>query len=118
MTDCVESSARRQQGVEIVCRDQHSETSRLPRRACNESVLLEGEHHLVDRGRRDTEVALHVGLGRRLAVHARVEVNEGEVASLLLGVGGVRHRDRRGMNGMIYERLPNSRRQLWKPDTS
>ncbi len=104
--------------MEIVGWDRDSETSRPPRRACNEFVLVEGEHHLVARGWRDAEVALHGGLCRRLAVHARVEVNAGEVASLLLSLGGVRHRERRGMNGMIYEVLPNSRRHLWKPDAS
>ena len=36
-------------------------------------------------GRRDPEVALHVGFGGRLFVDGRVGVNEGEILALLFG---------------------------------
>jgi hypothetical protein len=33
----------------------------------------------------DAEMTLHVGFGRRLVEHARVDVDEGQVLALLLG---------------------------------
>jgi len=38
---------------------------------------------LVDRGRADTEVALHVGFGGRASEDARIGVDEGQVLALL-----------------------------------
>ena len=39
----------------------------------------------MDGGRRDPEVALHVGFGGRPFVDGRVGVNEGEILALLFG---------------------------------
>ena len=51
--------------------------------AADEACAFEGENHLVDGGRGDAEVALHVGFGRRPAVDARVGVDEGQILALL-----------------------------------
>jgi len=37
-----------------------------PRLTANQASSLESKDHLVDRGRADTEVALHVGFGKTL----------------------------------------------------
>ena len=51
----------------------------------NEAVSFERHDHLVDRGRADLKVALHVGLGGWASEHVRVGVDEGQVLALLLG---------------------------------
>ena len=51
----------------------------------DEASALETEHHLMDRRRGDTEVALHVGFGRGLAEDAGIDVDEGQVLALLFG---------------------------------
>ena len=51
----------------------------------NEAVSLEGHDHLVDRGRADLKMALHVGLGGGPPEHVRVGVDEGQVLALLVG---------------------------------
>lgn len=51
----------------------------------NEAVSFERDDHLVDRGRADAEVALHVGLRGRTAEHVRIGVDEGQVVALFLG---------------------------------
>ena len=51
----------------------------------DEAISLEGDDHLVDRGRADLKVALHIGLGGRASEHMRVGVNEGQVVALLVG---------------------------------
>ena len=53
--------------------------------ASDECSALEGQDHLVDRGRGDMEVALQVGLGGRTAHHQRVGVDEGQILALLFG---------------------------------
>ena len=55
------------------------------RLSADEAVALEAEHHLVDRRRGDAEVTLHVGFGRRLSEHARIDVDEGQILALLFG---------------------------------
>ena len=42
----------------------------------DEARPCEGQHHLVNRGRADTEVLLHVGFGRRPAVQTHVQVDK------------------------------------------
>jgi hypothetical protein len=54
----------------------------------DQTGAFEGKHHLVDRRRRDVEVALQVGLGRRPAEHERIGMNEGEILALLVGEAG------------------------------
>jgi hypothetical protein len=51
----------------------------------NEVISFEREDHLVDRGRADLKVALHVGLGGRASEHVRVSIDEGQVLALLVG---------------------------------
>lgn len=51
----------------------------------DEAVALEAEDHLMDRGWSDAEMALHVGLGRRLAEDVGIDVDEGQVLALLFG---------------------------------
>jgi hypothetical protein len=51
----------------------------------DEAIPFEAEDHLVDRRRCDAKMALHVGFGRRLAEHARRDVDESQVLALLFG---------------------------------
>ena len=51
----------------------------------NEAISFERHDHLVDRGRADLKVALHVGLGGWAPEHVRVGVDEGQVLTLLFG---------------------------------
>jgi hypothetical protein len=51
--------------------------------APDEACALEGENHLMDRGRGDAEVPLHVGFGGWPAIDARVGVDEGQILALL-----------------------------------
>ena len=53
--------------------------------AADQSGPIEVENHLMDRGRADTEVALHVGFGRGLSEHPRIDVDEGQILALLFG---------------------------------
>src|ERR1700759_707697 len=43
-------------------------------------------------GRGNSEIALHVGLGRRPAIDARIGIDEGEVLALLFGEVATRRR--------------------------
>jgi hypothetical protein len=49
----------------------------------NEAISFERHDHLVDRGRADLKVALHVGLGGWASEHVRVGVDESQVLALL-----------------------------------
>ena len=51
----------------------------------DQAISFERHHHLMDRGRTDLEMALHVGLGGRASEHVRVGVDEGQVLALLFG---------------------------------
>ena len=51
----------------------------------NETISFERHDHLVDRGRADLKVALHVGLGGRPPEHVRVGVDKSQVLALLFG---------------------------------
>jgi len=51
----------------------------------NEAISFERRDHLVDRGRADLKVALHIGLGGWAAEHVRIGVDEGQVLALLFG---------------------------------
>ena len=51
----------------------------------NEAISFERHDHLVDRGRADLKVALHIGLGWWAAEHVRIGVDEGQVLALLFG---------------------------------
>lgn len=54
----------------------------------DQTGAFERQHHLVDRRRRDVEVALHVGLGRRASEHECIGMNESEILALLVGEAG------------------------------
>jgi hypothetical protein len=49
--------------------DQHLDAPCDAECASDQAGALKREHHLMDRGRTDGEVALQVGFGRRLAEH-------------------------------------------------
>ena len=51
----------------------------------DETEALEGKDHLVDRGWAEAEVALHVGLGRRVSADVRISVDEGQILALFFG---------------------------------
>jgi len=55
------------------------------RLTANKAGAFEGENHLVNRGRADAEMTLHVGFGRSASEHVRVRVNEGQILALLFG---------------------------------
>ncbi len=51
----------------------------------NETISFERHDHLVDRGRADLKVALHVGLGGRASEHVRIGVEKSQVVALFFG---------------------------------
>jgi hypothetical protein len=51
----------------------------------NEAVPLKRHDHLVDRGRADLKVALHVCFGGWAPEHVRIGIDEGQVLALLFG---------------------------------
>jgi hypothetical protein len=51
----------------------------------NEAISFERDDHLVDRGRADLKVALHIGLGGRVSEHVPVGVDESQILALLFG---------------------------------
>ena len=55
------------------------------RLTANEAVAFEGKYHLVNRGRADLEMTLHVSFGRSAVEHVRVCVDEGQILALFFG---------------------------------
>ena len=53
--------------------------------ASDQSGTIEVDNHLMDGGRADTKVALHVGFGGGLSEHARINVDEDQILALLFG---------------------------------
>jgi len=53
----------------------------------DQALALEREDHLVNGGRADAEIALHVGFGGRALEHMRIDIDEGEILALLFGEG-------------------------------
>jgi hypothetical protein len=51
----------------------------------NKAISFERHDHLVDRGRADLKVALHVSLGGWASEHVRVGVDESQILALLFG---------------------------------
>ncbi len=66
----------------LVGRKIQTNGSRLARQTCNESEAIKRKDHLVDRGRRDFEVAQEVSLRRWTTAHFRVRVDESEILAL------------------------------------
>ena len=56
--------------------------------ASDQTGAFERKNHLVNRGRRDLEMTLHVGLGRRAPEQPRIGIDEGQVLALLFGEAG------------------------------
>lgn len=65
--------------------DEEIDASRDAWLSADEAVAFEAEDHLMDRRWADTEMTLHVGFGRRLTEHARLDVDEGQIVALLFG---------------------------------
>jgi hypothetical protein len=65
--------------------DEDDNASGDARLSAEEAGALEAENHLVDGRWGDAEVALHIGFGRSLAEHARIDIDEGQVVALLFG---------------------------------
>ena len=61
---------------------------RGPWSAADQSCSFEGENHLVDGRRSDAEELLHVGLGWRSPIEARIGVDECQILALLGREGG------------------------------
>ena len=51
----------------------------------NKAISFERHYHLVDRGRADLKVLLHVGLGGWASEHVRIGVDEGQILALPFG---------------------------------
>lgn len=88
--------------------------------AFDQARRFESKHHLMDRRRSHPEVPLDICLRRWLPVHLRVEVDEREVATLLLGVRRLRlqRHDRPGVSDVIYGSLQQQEETLCTFDTS
>ena len=59
---------------------------------CDEPGFFQGQHHLVDGGSGDLEMATHVGFGRGPFEDPAIGVDEGQVLALGLGKAGSRRR--------------------------
>ena len=68
--------------------DKEFDASWDTRLAPYEAISFERHDHLVNRGRSDLEMALHVGFGGWTAKHMRVGVDESQVLALLFGEAG------------------------------
>jgi len=75
---------------QLLARQQQLERAALAWRPPDESQPLQAQDHLMDRRRRNLEIALHVSFRRRAPVDLRVIVDEGEVLPLLGGIGCLR----------------------------
>ena len=53
--------------------------------SAEEAGALEAENHLMDGRWGDAEVALHIGFGRSSVKHAGIDIDEGQVVTLLFG---------------------------------
>ena len=62
--------------------DEDIDASRDAWLSADEAITFEADDHLVDRRWADAEVALHVGFGRGLSEHARIDIDEGQVMAL------------------------------------
>lgn len=62
--------------------DEHCDASGGSGGAADEAEALKGEDHLMDRGRRDLEVSLQLGLGGWVTMDAAIGVDEGQVLAL------------------------------------
>jgi hypothetical protein len=70
-------------------RNEKTDGPGLPWRPFDQSVRFQRQDHLVNRRRRDSEVLLHFGFGRRAPVDFTVVVNERQILPLLGSVGFV-----------------------------
>ena len=63
--------------------DENLDAAGPARLASDEAGAFKSEHHLMNRWRRDAEMALQVGLGGRAAENLGVGVDEGQILTLL-----------------------------------
>ena len=63
--------------------DDHFYAASDPGLPSDEPCSFERHHHLVNRGRADAKILLHVGFGRWLAVQPGVEVDKRQILALL-----------------------------------
>ena len=75
------------QGGQIFGFDQEVDAACGAGFSADEALTFEGEDHLVDRRRADTEMVLQIGLGGRSAEDAGIGVDEGKILALLFGEG-------------------------------
>jgi hypothetical protein len=68
---------------ELFERHKNFDAPRDPRLPADKPCSLEGENHLVDGGRADTEMPLKIGFDGRPAEHARISIDEGQILTLL-----------------------------------
>ena len=73
------------QDGQVFRRNEDLDTSGDAGLTLDETVSLERHDHLMDRGRADLKVALHIGLGGWASEHVRVGVDESQVLALLFG---------------------------------
>ena len=75
----------REEGGQFFWLDQQFDASSDARFSSDQFFTFEGEHHLVDGWRADTEVPLQIGLGRSAAEDAGIGMDEGQILALLGG---------------------------------
>jgi Winged helix-turn helix len=63
--------------------NEHFDAAGDPGLPSDEACSFERQHHLVNGRRADSKILLHVGLGWRPAVQARVQVDVGQILALL-----------------------------------
>ena len=54
----------------------------------DKTEMFELEHHLMEAGKRHTEIAQHVGLGGQLTLETLVSIDEGQILALFLCEAG------------------------------
>ena len=73
----------RAQDGQVVGLNQKSDAACNPGLPGNQSCTLQGEHHLMNSGRRHLEIALEIGFRRCTAKHLGISVDEGKILPLL-----------------------------------
>jgi DNA invertase Pin-like site-specific DNA recombinase len=79
--DCLDLSQDRQ----VFGVNEQFDASGSPWLSFDQAIAFERQHHLVNRGRGDAKVPLHVALGGRATEDAAVGIDEGQILTLLLG---------------------------------
>ena len=88
--------------------DEQFDAARGPWCPSDEARSFERQHHLVNRGRTDLKVLLHLGFGRGPTVQTRVEVDIRQILTLL-GREGFCGRTHPGHPIQLFVRAPNQK---------